>query len=421
MSAPWDIERIRADFPALHQQVQGQPLVYLDNAATTLKPKAVIEAVSHFCATDYANVRRGVHTLSARATTRFEAVRAQVQRFINAASAQEIIFVRGVTEGVNLVAHGLGQIHFQPGDEIMLTELEHHANIVPWLQLAQRLQLTLRVLPILESGELDLAQLDALWSPRTKLFALTHVSNALGTVNPLVSLLAEARARGVPTLVDGAQAIAHLPVDVQALGCDFYLFSGHKLYAPSGIGVLYARQEWLQRLPPYQTGGEMVLRAGFEAVKFAPPPAKFEAGTPNIEGVIGLGAALDYLQTLDLSAIAAHEAQLLAYATAQLAVLDGMRIIGTARHKSAILSFLLGNIHAHDIGTILDKYGVAVRVGHHCAMPVMQHFCVTATTRASFAFYNTLAEVDRLVAALTEALALFAHPGESNGRFAHTL
>ena len=416
MTLPWDIHRIRQDFPVLHQEVHGQPLVYLDNAATTLKPQVVIDTVSHFCATDYANVRRGVHTLSARATTRFEAVRSQVQRFINAANPQEIIFVRGVTEGVNLVAHGLGQVHFAPGDEIILTELEHHANIVPWFQLAQRLHLTLRVLPIRESGELALEQLETLWSPRTKLFALTHVSNALGTINPLATLLAAAKARGVPTLVDGAQAIAHLPVDVQALGCDFYLFSGHKLYAPSGIGVLYARQDWLQRLPPYQTGGEMVLRAGFDAVKFAPPPAKFEAGTPNIEGVIGLGAALDYLQRLGLAAIAAHENQLLAYATAQLATLDGLRIIGTAQHKSAILSFLLDKIHAHDAGTILDKRGVAVRVGHHCAMPVMQHFCVAATTRASFAFYNTCNEVDRLVAALAEVIDLFAYPGDTNGR-----
>ncbi len=404
----FDVSRIRQDFPALHQQVHGKPLAYLDNAATTLKPRAVIDAVSEFYASDYANVRRGVHALSTRASARFEAARVKVQHFLHAAHPAEIVFVRGVTEGINLVAHGLAQVHLQPGDEIILTELEHHANIVPWFQIAQQMGLELRVLPIRESGDLALEQLAPLWSPRTRLLAMTHVSNALGTITPVAALIAQAHERGVPVLIDGAQAVAHVAVDVQALDCDFYVFSGHKLYAPSGIGVLYAKQDWLSRLPPFQTGGEMVLRAGFDKVTYAQPPAKFEAGTPNIEGVIGLGAAIDYVQTLGLAAIAQHERELLRYATAQLATIDGLRIIGDTEQKSAIISFLLGKIHAHDVGTILDRQGVAVRVGHHCAMPVMQHYCVAATTRASFGVYNTLAEVDQLMAALAEAVTLFS-------------
>ncbi len=406
-SRSFDVGRIREDFPALHQQVHGKPLVYLDNAATTQKPRPVLEALRRFYESECANVHRGVHTLSQRATEAYERARAIVRRFLNARSEQEIIFVRGTTEAINLVAHSFGRPRLRPGDEILISAMEHHSNIVPWQILCEATGARLRVAPINDEGELLLDEFEKLLSPRTRLVAITHLSNALGTINPVREIIRLAHARGVPVLLDGAQAVAHLKVDVQELDCDFYAFSGHKLYGPTGIGVLYGKAEWLEEMPPYQGGGDMISSVTFEKTTYNRLPYKFEAGTPHIAGAIGLGAAIEYVTTLGLERIAAHERDLLAYATEAISGIPGLRLIGTAREKASILSFTLEGIHPHDLGTILDHEGIAIRAGHHCAQPVMERFGVPATARASFALYNTREEVDALVLALQKAREVF--------------
>ena len=402
-ATPFDVEAIRADFPILHQDINGKPLVYLDNAASSQHPQIVIDSMSHYYERDHANVHRGVHTLSQRATDAFEAARENVRRFINAKSTKEVIFVRGTTEAVNLVAASFARPGIRPGDEILISWLEHHANIVPWQLLAGQTGAVLKVIPITPTGEVDFAAFEQLISPRTKLLALAHVSNALGTLVPVEKFIAVARKYGVPVLLDGAQAIPHTKIDVQALGCDFYCFSGHKLCGPTGIGVLYGREALLEAMPPWQGGGDMILSVSFKGTTYNQLPWKFEAGTPDIAGVIGLGTAVQYLENIGMDRIAAYEHTLLEYATERLATIPGLRIIGTAPRKAAVVSFALEGIHPHDIGTILDVEGVAIRTGHHCAMPVMEYFGVPATARASFAFYNTRAEVDRLVDALLKA------------------
>jgi cysteine desulfurase/selenocysteine lyase len=402
-STALDVAAIRRDFPVLERTVHGLPLSYLDNAASSQRPRAVIDAMSRYYETSHANVHRGVHTLSQEATDLFEGARAKVRRFINAKSTTEIIFVRGTTEAINLVAQSYGRPTLGPGDEILISWLEHHANIVPWQMLCQQTGATLKVAPITQSGEVDFDAFVALLSPRTKLVALAHVSNALGTVIPVHRFIAAARARGVPVLLDGAQAVPHMTVDVQALDCDFYAFSGHKMCGPTGIGVLYGRESLLSMMPPWQGGGDMILAVSFEKTVYNGLPYKFEAGTPDIAGAIGLGAAIDYLETLGMERIAAAEQALLVYANEQLATVPGLRFIGTAPEKAAVVSFTIDRVHPHDLGTILDHEGVAIRTGHHCAMPVMDFFGLPATARASFAFYNTRAEIDRLVAALHTA------------------
>jgi len=402
-STALDVASIRRDFPVLERTVHGLPLSYLDNAASSQRPRAVIDAMSRYYETSHANVHRGVHTLSQEATDLFEGAREKVRRFINAKSTTEIIFVRGTTEAINLVAQSYGRPTLGPGDEILISWLEHHANIVPWQMLCQQTGATLKVAPITQSGEVDFDAFAALLSPRTKLVALAHVSNALGTVIPVHRFIAAARARGVPVLLDGAQAVPHMTVDVQALDCDFYAFSGHKMCGPTGIGVLYGRESLLSTMPPWQGGGDMILAVSFEKTVYNGLPYKFEAGTPDIAGAIGLGAAIDYLETLGMERIAAAEQALLVYANAQLATVPGLRFIGTAPEKAAVVSFTIDRVHPHDLGTILDHEGVAIRTGHHCAMPVMDFFGLPATARASFAFYNTRAEIDRLVAALHTA------------------
>lgn len=407
-TCPFDIEKIRADFPLLQRSVHGRPLVFLDNAATTQKPQTVITAEQHYYEYYNANVHRGVHQLSVESTKAFEAARKTIQHFINAKEAREIIFVRGATEGINLVAQSFGRTFFKAGDEIIVSVMEHHANIVPWQLLCEQIGTVLKIIPMNDAGELDLAAYQQLFTARTRMVAVTHISNALGTINPIAEMTQIAHAQGVPILVDGAQGVVHGTVDVQALDCDFYVFSGHKLYAPTGIGVLYGKAEYLQEMPPYQGGGEMILQVTFEKTIFNEIPAKFEAGTPNIAGVIGLAAAIDYLTALGMDKIAAYEQDLLKYAT-QKALQDGkLRLIGTAAHKAAILSFVLPKVHPHDIGTILDQEGVAIRTGHHCAMPVMERFKLSATARASFCFYNTYAEIDALFAALKKVEEVFA-------------
>ena len=403
-----DVERLRADFPILAQEVHGRPLVYLDNAASAQKPRQVIDAVAHFDATDYSNIHRGVHALSQRATTAFEAARDRVRDFINAADAKEIIFTRGTTESINLVAHSYARAALNLGDEIVVSAMEHHSNIVPWQMVCRERASVLRVIPMNDAGELDLAAYERLLGPHTKLVAVVHVSNALGTINPVREIVRLAHARGIPVLLDGAQAVPHLPVDVQALDCDFYAFSSHKLFGPSGVGVLYGKAALLDAMPPYQGGGEMIATVTFEKSFYKGLPAKFEAGTPNITGVVGLGAAIDYVNAVGLDAMGAWEHELLAYATARVSEIPQLRIIGTARDKAGVLSFLLDGIHPHDIGTILYREGIAVRAGHHCAQPVMQRFGIPATTRASFAFYNTKAEVDALVAGIHRVIEVFA-------------
>lgn len=406
-TAAFDAERLRADFPILQQQVHGKPLVYLDNAATTQKPRQVIEAVDHYYRADNANIHRGVHTLSQRATDAYEGAREKVRAFINAADSREIVFVRGATEGINLVAQSYGRTRFKPGDEILITEMEHHSNIVPWQLLCEQTGALLKVVPIDETGELVLEEFHKLLSPRTRLVGVVHVSNALGTINPVKEIIAAAHAVGAVVLLDGAQAVAHTAVDVQALGCDFYVFSSHKLYGPTGIGVLYGRRDLLEAMPPYQGGGDMIRMVTFEKTEYNTLPYKFEAGTPHIAGGIGLGAAIDYVTAVGLDNIAAYEDALLRYATELALQIPGLRLIGTARDKAAILGFVLDRIHPHDIGTILDHEGVAIRTGHHCAMPVMDHFAVPATARASFALYNTRADVDRLIAAIHHVQEVF--------------
>ncbi len=403
------VEKIRQDFPVLQQTINGNKLIYLDNAATSQKPLVVIDAVANYYKTTNANVHRGIHTLSQKATTAYEAARCLCQQFVNAAAAAEIVFCRGTTEAINLVAQTYGRANINAGDEIVITALEHHANIVPWQILCQQTGAILKVAPINEQGEVILAEYEKLLCNKTKLVALSHVSNALGTVNPVKKMTSIAHKVGAVVLVDGAQAAPHVIVDVQAIGCDFYTVSGHKLFAPTGIGFLYGRAQLLQAMPPYQTGGEMIEQVTFEKSTYAPIPYKFEAGTPNIAGAIGLGQAIDYVNRIGREAIANYEHELLVYAMQQAEAFPGLRIICTAANKASILSFNLLNIHAHDVGTILDHQGIAVRTGHHCAMPVMQFFAVPATVRASFAFYNTKAEVDQLFVGLHKVKAMFSN------------
>ena len=404
--APLDVEAVRRDFPVLGRSVHGKPLCYLDNAASSQRPRAVIDAISRYYEHSHANVHRGVHALSQEATDLFEGAREKVRGFVNAASTREIVFVRGTTEAVNLVAQSWGRPRLQPGDEIVVSHLEHHANIVPWQMLCEQTGARLRVIPMTRSGELDFDAYRALLGPRTRLLALTHVSNALGTVVPVREYIAEARRHGIAVLLDGAQAVPHMPVDVRSLDCDFYCFSAHKMCGPTGIGVLYGRETMLRAMPPWQGGGDMILSVSFEKTTYNDLPWKFEAGTPHIAGAVGLAAAIDYLGAIGLERIAAAEHRLLEYATARLATVPGLEIVGTAPAKAAVVSFTLGRVHPHDLGTILDMEGVAIRTGHHCAMPVMEFYGIPATARASFAFYNTRAEVDRLVDSLGVALEM---------------
>ena len=407
-AAPLDVQALRRDFPVLARRVHGKPLCYLDNAASSQRPQVVIDAVSQYYETTHANVHRGVHTLSQQATDLFEGAREKLRRFVNARSAREVIYVRGTTEAINLVAQSYARPRLAAGDEILVSRLEHHANIEPWQMVCEQTGATLRVIPMTRAGEIDFDAFRALLSDRTRLLAIAHVSNALGTIVPVRSFIAEARRRGVPVLLDGAQAAPHLAVDVQALDCDFYCFSGHKMCGPTGIGVLYGRESLLEAMPPWQGGGDMILAVSFERTVYNELPYKFEAGTPHIAGAIGLGAAVDYLQGLGLDRIAAAEHDLLEYATARLTSIPGLEIVGTAAEKAAVVSFTVRGIHPHDLGTILDSEGVAIRTGHHCAMPVMEFLGLPATARASFAFYNTRAEVDRLVDALGVARELLA-------------
>ncbi len=401
------LDRIRADFPILSTSVHGKPLVYLDNGASSQRPTAVIDALSDYARHTHANVHRGVHYLSQKATDAFEGARETVRQFLNAKSCKEIVFVRGTTEAINLVAQSYGRPRLQPGDEIIVSHLEHHANIVPWQMLAQQTGAQVKVAPINEQGELQMDALAALFTQRTRILALTHVSNALGSVFPIRECITLAHQHGVPVLIDGAQAVPHTAVDVQALDCDFYVFSGHKLFGPSGIGVLYGRESLLQAMPPWQGGGDMILSVSFTGTTYNELPYKFEAGTPNIEGAVGLAAAISYVNAIGLDRIGAWESQLLSYATEKLSQIDGLRIIGTAKHKASLVSFVVDGVHAHDLGTILDQDGIAIRTGHHCAMPVMEFFGLSATARASFAFYNTKAEIDALVSSVSGAAALF--------------
>ncbi|HYB13816.1 MAG TPA: cysteine desulfurase [Myxococcota bacterium] len=408
MRATFDVKRLREDFPILHQTLQdGHPLVYLDNAATTQKPRAVIDALERYYERDNANIHRGVHQLSQRSTAAFENARAKVQGLLGAARPSEIVFTRGTTEAINLVAQSFGRANVRSGDEVLISAMEHHSNIVPWQMLCAERGAHLRVLPINDHGELVMEELPRRLGPRTKLLAIAHVSNALGTVNPVQEIIAFAHERAVPVLIDGAQAVAHARVDVRELGCDFYCFSGHKLYGPTGIGALYGRSELLEAMAPWQGGGEMIASVTFEKTTYNVPPHKFEAGTPHIEGAIGLSAAIDYLQSVGLEAIAAYEAELLAYATRALQGLPRVRLIGTARKKASVLSFVMEGVHPHDVGTILDQEGIAIRTGHHCAQPVMDRFGVPATARASLAFYNTRDEIDALVAGLGKVAEVF--------------
>jgi cysteine desulfurase / selenocysteine lyase len=403
-----DIARLRADFPALHQLVHGKPLAYLDNAASSQQPSFALDAAATQQRLNHSNVHRGVHELSERSTAAFEGARDKVRGFINAAAREEIVFTRGTTEGINLVAATLGRLQLRPGDEVLTTWLEHHSNIVPWQMICGETGAKLVAAPITDSGELDRDAFRQLLSPRTKIVALTYVSNALGTVNPVAELVAEAHEVGALVLVDAAQAVPHMRVDVRAIDCDFLAFSGHKMFGPTGIGALYGKRKLLETLPPYQGGGDMILTVSFDRTTYNALPYKFEAGTPNITGAVGLGAAIDYLERIDFGALAAHEHALLEHATERLlAEIPGARLIGTARDKASVLSFVVDGIHAHDLGTIVDREGVAIRTGHHCAMPVMERFGVAATARASFALYNDRSDVDRLMAGLKRAVELF--------------
>ncbi|KAB7623632.1 aminotransferase class V-fold PLP-dependent enzyme [Alkalilimnicola sp. S0819] len=402
-----DVARLREDFPILSQTVHGRPLVYLDNGASAQKPEAVIEAERRCYREYYANIHRGVHYLSQTSTTEYEAARGKVQRFLNAASDKEIVFTRGTTESINLVAHSYVRPRLRAGDEILVSAMEHHSNIVPWQLLCEETGAVLKVIPISEAGEIDLDAFAELLGERTRLLSVVHVSNALGTVNPVAEMIRQAHAKGIPVLLDGAQAVPHMPVDVQALGADFYAFSAHKLYGPTGVGVLYGKYDLLKAMRPYQGGGDMIKTVSFEKTIYADPPNRFEAGTPNIAGVIALGAAVDYLSEVGLEAIAAYEQELLDYATERLSAIPGLRIIGTAPNKAGVISFVMDGAHPHDIGTLLDEQGVAVRAGHHCAEPVMRRYAVPATARASFGLYNTREEVDVLVAAIEKVRELF--------------
>ena len=403
----FDVERIRGLFPILAQRVGDKPLAYLDNAATTQKPHAVLDTLSRYYASENANIHRGVYGLSQRATDAYEGARGKVARFLNAAEPAEIIFTRNATEGINLVAQTFGRRQVGAGDEVIISTMEHHSNIVPWQMLCEEQGARLRVVPITDTGELMLDELASLLGPRTKLLSLVHMSNSLGTINPVREVVELAQAQGVPVLLDGSQAAYHMPVDVQALGCDFYVVTGHKLYGPTGIGALYGRRAVLDAMPPYQGGGDMINSVTFERTTYAEVPHKFEAGTPHIAGAIGLGAAVDFITGVGFEAIAAHEGPLLEYATTALTAVPGLRLIGTAPHKASILSFVLDGVHAHDIGTIVDTEGVAIRTGHHCTQPVMDRFDVPATARASLAMYNTTADIDQLVAALNKVREVF--------------
>jgi cysteine desulfurase/selenocysteine lyase len=408
MLSDFDIAAIRRDFPILNQQVNGHPLVYLDNAASSQKPIQVIEAVDQYYRLDNANVHRGVHRLSQRATDAYEGARSKVTGFLNAASDKEIIFVRGATEAINLVAQSFVRPQLQAGDEILISYLEHHANIVPWQMVCEQTGAKLKVIPMTESGELDLSDFDGLLTNKTKIMAIGQVSNALGTVNPVKQMTEKAKAKGIPVLIDGAQAVPHMQVDVQELDCDFYVFSGHKMFAPTGIGALYGKQALLEAMPPWQGGGDMILSVSFDHTEYNSLPYKFEAGTPHIAGAVGLGAAIDYMQSIGVEKIAAYEHALLELATEKLTNMDGVRIIGTATQKASVLSFMIEDVHPHDVGTIFDQEGVAIRAGHHCAQPVMQYYGIAATARASFAFYNTEQEIDALVKAIRTTQELFA-------------
>jgi cysteine desulfurase/selenocysteine lyase len=408
MADPIDVMRVRADFPILETSVHGKPLVYLDNAATSQKPRAVIDSIMRYYQGTNANVHRGVHYLSETATEDYEGARKTAQHFINAAHAHEMIFVRGTTEGINLVAQTFGRTRIGSGDEIVITAMEHHSNIVPWQMLCEERGAKLRVAPINDAGELLLDDFAKLLGPKTKLAAVTHVSNALGTINPLRRMIELAHAHNVPVLVDGAQAVPHIRVDVQALDCDFYTFSGHKVYGPTGIGILYGKTALLESMPPYQGGGDMISSVTFERTTYNKLPYKFEAGTPDIAGVIGLGAALTYVEGMGIENIGAHEHILLEYATAKLSAIPGVRIIGTAKEKAAVVSFVIEGVHPHDIGTILDQQGIAIRTGHHCSQPIMERFGIPATARASFAVYNTREEIDALVGGIQKVMEVFA-------------
>ncbi len=406
-SGQFDVARVREDFPILSAKVHGKPLVYFDNGATSQKPQCVIDAIDHYYRAENSNIHRGVHHLSEQATAAYEAARGKLRGFINARSDKEIIFVRGTTEAINLVAQSYGRAFLKAGDEIVVSAMEHHSNIVPWQMLCEQVGAKLRVIPINHDGEIVMEEFERLLTDKTKFVSVTHVSNALGTVVPVKEIIALAHGRGVPVLLDGAQAVPHLQIDVQDLDCDFYAFSGHKMFGPTGVGVLYGRAELLEKMPPYQGGGDMISLVTFEKTHYNVLPYKFEAGTPNIADGIALGVAVDYLRGLDWAAVTAHEDGLLRYATEALGQIAALRIIGTAKEKAGVLSFVFDHVHAHDVGTILDQEGVAVRAGHHCAMPVMQRFGVPATARASFAFYNTIEEIDVLVRAIGRVLKVF--------------
>jgi cysteine desulfurase/selenocysteine lyase len=404
----WDVEKIRKDFPVLSQTVNGQPLVYLDNSASSQVPQVVIDRGSKYLEEEHSNIHRGVHYLSQHATTAYEAAREKVKRFINAREAKECIFVRGTTEGVNLVAYSYGRKFVGEGDEILVSQMEHHSNIIPWQVVAEERGAKVRVIPMNDRGELIIDEYENMLNERTRIVAVAHVSNSLGTINPIKEMTETAHKFGVPVCVDAAQSVPHFPVDVQDLDCDFFVFSGHKMFAPTGSGIMYGKREWLDQMPPYQTGGGMIRSVSFEGTTYAPIPDKFEAGTPAIAAGIGLGAAIDYINSLDFNAAAAYEHELLEYATERLAAIPGVRIVGTAAKKASVISFTIENVHPHDIGTILDQSGIAVRAGHHCAQPVMQFFDVPATARASFAFYNTKEEVDKLADAVQKVIEVFA-------------
>ncbi len=402
-----DIDAVRADFPILERTVHGKPLVYLDSAATAQRPLPVLKVINDFYLHHNANIHRGVHTLSQEATDAYEQARIKIARFINAPSENELVFTRGTTEAINLVAASFVRPHLKPGDEILISWMEHHSNIVPWQMLCEQTGASLKVIPMNERGELHLDALEDMLSERVKLLSVVHISNALGTINPVADICAKAREYGIPVLVDGAQAIPHMSVDVQAIGCDFYCFSGHKMYGPTGIGALWAKAEHLEAMPPYQGGGEMIRHVTFEKSTYNDAPGKFEAGTPNIAGAVGLGAAVDYLQSIGMQKIADREAQVLAYGTDRLSRIDGFRMIGTAAKKAGVMSFVLGDIHANDVATLIDLHGVAIRSGHHCAMPAMQFFNVPATARASLGIYNTFEEIDILADALQKTIKMF--------------
>jgi len=404
----FDAETIAKEFPILARRIHGKPLVYLDSAASSQKPAAVIRAVSHYYENTHANVHRGVHTLAEEATAAYEAARESVRGFLNAASAREVVFVRGTTEGINLVAQAWARPRLRPGDEVLITELEHHSNLVPWQMVCEQTGAKLVVAPIDDRGDVIREAYEGLLSQRTRVVALAHVSNALGTLNPVAALTAQAKQRGAVVVVDGAQGVPHLPVDVQALGCDFYAFSGHKMYGPTGIGAVWGRLELLDSMEPWQGGGSMIRNVTFAKTTWARPPERFEAGTPDIAGAVGLHAAIDWLAGLDLAAVHRHESDLVAYASERLVEIPGVRLIGSPRERVGVISFVVGDVHAHDVGTILDGEGVAVRAGHHCAQPVMEHFDVPATARASFAVHNTRGDVDRLAAGVRRVLEIFA-------------